>query len=143
MLNDVQRLLAIEEIKKLKARYFRLLDAHDWEPFAELFTDDVVLEIAESSSGVSTKDQFLTALRKHLTSAVSVHHGHMPEIEITSDTTATGIWAMFDSVTPPAGSDYPVLTGFGHYREEYRLEGDRWRISRLELTRIKRETAPA
>jgi ketosteroid isomerase-like protein len=143
VLNDVQRLLAIEEIKKLKARYFRLLDAHDWERFADLFTDDVVFEITESSSGATTKDQFLAALRRHLTPAISVHHGHMPEIEILSETTGSGIWAMFDSVTPPAGSDYPVLTGYGHYHEEYRLEGGRWRISRLELTRIKRETTPA
>lgn len=143
MLSDIERLLAIEEIKKLKARYFRLLDAHDWAAFADLFTDDVCLDIAESSSGASTKEEFLAALRKHLGSAVSVHHGHMPEIEIVDDSTATGVWAMFDSVTPPPGSDYPVLTGFGHYYEEYRLEDGRWRVSRLALTRIKRETTPA
>ncbi|PWI12117.1 nuclear transport factor 2 family protein [Streptomyces sp. NWU339] len=118
------------------------LAAHDWELFAGLFTDDVVLEIAESSSGVGTKTQLLTALRKRLNSAISVHHGHMPEIEITSETTATDVWAMFDSVTPPAGSEYPVLTGFGHHHEECRLKGGQWRISRLEPTRIKRETTP-
>lgn len=51
--------------------------------------------------------------------------------------------AVFASATSPAGSEYPVLTGFGHSHEEYHLEGGQWRISRLELTRIKRETTPA
>lgn len=140
MVSDVQRLVVIEEIKKLKARYFRLLDAHDWTAFAELFTDDAAFDIAESSSGVRTKEDFVAALRKHLTTAVSVHHGHMPEIDVVDENTATGVWAMFDSVEPPEGSTYPTLTGFGHYHEEYRREGDDWRISRLRLTRLKRET---
>lgn len=143
MLSDLERLMAVEEIKKLKARYFRLLDAHDWDAFADVFTDDVVFDVAESSSGASTKDQFLASVREHLTTAVSVHHGHTPEIEIVDDTSATGIWAMFDRVEPPPGSDYPVLTGAGHYHEEYRREAGQWRISRLALTRIKRETSLA
>lgn len=143
MVSDVERLVAIEEIRQLKARYFRLLDAHDWEAFADLFTADAAFDIAESSSGVRTKADFLAALIRHLTPAVSVHHGHMPEIDIVDENTATGVWAMFDSVEPPAGSGYPVLTGFGHYHEEYRRDGGAWRISRLKLTRLKRETAEA
>ena len=31
-----------------------------------------------------------------LQDVVTVHHGHMPEIELTSPTTARGIWAMED-----------------------------------------------
>lgn len=143
MVTDIERLAAIDEIKQLKARYFRLLDEHDWEAFAGLFTADARFDIAESSSGVRTLDDFLTALEKHLTSAVSVHHGHMPEIDIVDARTATGVWAMFDSVQPPPGSPYPVLTGFGHYHEEYRREDGAWRISGLRLTRLKRETRAA
>lgn len=45
---------------------------------------------------------------------------------------------MFDVVEPPATSGYLVLTGFGHYTEEYRRVGGRWRIARLRLTRLKR-----
>ncbi|MBI0293347.1 nuclear transport factor 2 family protein [Streptomyces sp. PRKS01-29] len=39
--------------------------------------------------------------------APSVHHGHMPEIEITGPDTASGIWAMEDLLTFPAGKDAP------------------------------------
>ncbi len=34
----------IEEIKKLKARYFRALDAQDWELYASVFAPDVVVD---------------------------------------------------------------------------------------------------
>ncbi|NKQ54276.1 nuclear transport factor 2 family protein [Amycolatopsis sp. K13G38] len=143
MVSDIERLVAVDEIKKLKARYFRFLDAHDWAAFAELFTEDADFDIAESSSGVRSKEDFLAALGAHLTPTVSVHHGHMPEIDVVDERTATGVWAMFDSVEPPAGSPYPVLTGFGHYHEEYRREAGIWRISKLRLTRLKRKTRAA
>ena len=31
----------IEEIKQLKARYFRLMDTKQWDEWADLFTDDL------------------------------------------------------------------------------------------------------
>lgn len=33
-----------------------------------------------------------------------------------------------------------LLTGYGHYLEDYVREDGEWRISHLELTRIKRST---
>ena len=30
MISPIDKLLAIEEIKQLKARYFRFVDSHDW-----------------------------------------------------------------------------------------------------------------
>lgn len=36
----VRALLDIEEIKQLKARYFRLLDTRRWDEWAQLFTVD-------------------------------------------------------------------------------------------------------
>ena len=39
---------------------------------------------------------------------VTVHHGHMPEIDVTSPTTATGTWAMavldWSASLPPRSS---------------------------------------
>ena len=37
-----QQLWEIEQIKQLKARYFRLMDTKDWDAWRELFTDDCV-----------------------------------------------------------------------------------------------------
>ena len=38
----------------------------------------------------------------------SVHHGHMPEIEILSPTTARGIWAADFMHYYPPGEPFPV-----------------------------------
>jgi hypothetical protein len=38
-LDAAQTLLAIEEIKQVRARYFETLDAKDWEAWAALFTE--------------------------------------------------------------------------------------------------------
>ncbi|MGE4306888.1 MAG: nuclear transport factor 2 family protein, partial [Novosphingobium sp.] len=35
----------IEEIRKLKARYFRSLDSKDWDLYGSLFASDVVVDL--------------------------------------------------------------------------------------------------
>ena len=42
-MNDeaIQRLLDIEELKKLKYRYNRLMDTKAWDHFRDLFTEDL------------------------------------------------------------------------------------------------------
>ena len=132
------RLEAIEEIKQLKASYFRYLDLHWWDELRSLFTDDAEYDIGESSAPPSTPEEFLGRVRQHLTEAVTIHHGHMPEITIIDATRAHGIWAMYDLVEPSPDSGFPVLTGFGHYTEDYRKVDGRWRIARMRLSRLKR-----
>ncbi len=62
----------------------------------------------------------------------------MPEIEITGDGTARGVWAMFDYVEWPENDGVRNgLQGYGHYREEYRREDGAWRISRIRLERLR------
>ena len=95
----------IEAIKQLKARYFRLMDAKDWDGYRALFTRDVHVDVSADGGGVfDGLDEFMTMLVPTLRDVVTVHHGHMPEIELTSDTTATGIWAMEDMLRWPEGS---------------------------------------
>ena len=72
--------------------------------------------------------------------AVTVHQGHMPEIELTSPTTATGIWALNDIVIWPGGMR---LDGYGHYHETYVETDGEWRIASSKLTRLHVDfTAP-
>src|SRR5262249_27720878 len=75
---------------------------------------------------------------KLLADTVTVHHSHMPEIELTSATTAKGIWAMFDWVDwSKTATPERTLQGYGHYLEEYEKGADgRWRIKRIRLTRL-------
>ncbi|MGQ4599632.1 nuclear transport factor 2 family protein [Nocardia sp. R6R-6] len=139
----VRRLAAIEDIRQVKARYFRCVDLRLWEEFADLFTDDLEVDFAESTSLPKGKQEFLTSVANHFRSGWSVHHGHIPEIEILDDTTATAIWPMYDRVESPADSGYVSHEGWGHYTEHYRRCADgKWRIYRSRLTRIQRNVLP-
>ena len=74
-------------------------------PDAELDMSGEMGEGAEPGVGV-TRGQaaigaFMKAAVEHI---VTVHHGHMPEIEITSPTAARGVWAMQDFLKMPEGS---------------------------------------
>ena len=76
----------IEAIRQLKARYFRTMDTKDWDGMRQVFTDDVVMDTTEAGGGLVTgADEFMAFLREALDGAVTVHQGHMPEIELTSD----------------------------------------------------------
>ncbi len=124
----------VEAIKQLKARYFRTMDTKDWAGMRRVFTADVVVDTTASGGGIATgADAFVEFLQATLDGAVTVHHGHMPEIDITSPATATGIWALQDVIVWPDGTR---LHGYGHYHETYARVGDEWRIASLTLTRL-------
>ncbi len=127
----------IEEIKKLKARYFRLMDKKLWEEWGELFTEDVIAIYHGPHPEIRYEGRadMVAQTSASLVEAVTVHHGHMPEIEIKSDTTAKGIWAMFDYVRMPG----LILRGYGHYEEDYVKQDNKWRIKNLLLTRLHME----
>jgi hypothetical protein len=141
-MTDVERLLAINDISHLKARYFRCMDTKDWAGFEAVFSTDAVADYTPqggnqkewTASGASN----IVALVKNVVApAITVHHGHMPEIEVTSAATATGIWAMEDSIWWPEGSRRKTLHGLGHYYETYQKTGNKWLIKTLKLTRLR------
>jgi uncharacterized protein (TIGR02246 family) len=124
----------VEAIKQLKARYFRTMDTKDWAGMRQVFTDDVVMDTSAAGGDViEGGDAFLAFLEPALADAVTVHHGHMPEIELTSETSARGIWALQDLIIWPDGTR---MLGFGHYHETYRLGASGWQISSSTLTRL-------
>jgi hypothetical protein len=129
----------IEAIKQLKARYFRLMDTKEWDAMRrEVFADDVVVDTSSSGGGViAGAAPFVAFLQEAIGDVVTVHHGHMPEIELASATTATGIWAMEDMLRWPEGAPIRELHGYGHYHEVYARTDGRWRISTTRLTRLR------
>jgi hypothetical protein len=128
----------IEAIKQLKARYFRGMDTKDWDGMRQVFADDVHVDMAAEGGGIQdSADDFMVMLRQNIEDVTTVHHGHMPEITITSPTTATGIWAMEDKLRWPEGSPIKSMHGYGHYHETYVKTADGWRIQSLTLTRLR------
>jgi hypothetical protein len=141
--HEVDVAAELEAIRRLKARYFRLLDTGAWDELVEVFTDPVHIDVSEDGGGTSRSPrEFVDAVRRALDGAVTVHHGHMPELELTSPTTATGIWAMEDRIWFPEGSPVSRLAGHGHYHERYERDADGWRIASMVLTRLHRHVEP-
>ena len=135
----LRRLLDIEEIKQLKARYFRTLDRKDWDGFAQVFARDAVLEVPEVDLVVNGRDAIVASVGGAVTGTRTVHHGHMPEIDLIAPDHARGTWAMFDYVEwpAPASGERVGLQGYGHYVEEYVREDEQWRIARCRLERLR------
>lgn len=145
------QLLAIEQIKQLKARYFRFMDTKDWTNLRTVFCDDAEFDARASLSldgaGESGRaaesndwvvqggDAILTFIKGAAGHLQTVHHGHGHEITILSDTSASGVIAMEDQIWDMAtGAEF--LHGCGHYHETYRREADGWRILTSRITRL-------
>lgn len=146
-MEPVERLMATEEIKQLKARYFRCMDTKDWSGFEQVFAADAVMDMSsemrdQTTRGGTTRGgaQIAAMVRTVVGPVVTVHHGHMPEIEITSPTTASGVWAMEDKLRWPEGSPVRTMHGYGHYHETYERTEDGWRIKTITLTRLRVDT---
>lgn len=130
----------IEAIKALKARYFRTMDTKDWEGMATVFSTDAEIDMrGEGGDVFHGAAAFMPYLRENIEHVVTVHHGHMPEITLTSPTTATGVWAMEDMLWWPEGAPMRHLHGYGHYHETYEKTPEGWRIASLTLTRLRRD----
>ena len=133
MNNEIEYLIAIEEIKSLKAKYFRCIDTKDWQGLSECFTDDLDADFQEAPGPhTQSKAEYIAMIQDALKDAKTVHHGHMPEIKIDSANSASGIWAMEDIVRLPG----LTLQGWGYYHEEYLKVDSCWLISKIKLTRL-------
>jgi hypothetical protein len=153
-MDDLERLLAIEEIGQLKARYWRCMDTKDWDGLALVFAPDAVFDLREVDSvrhpltgewsppyaGEEAVHRGHAAVLKMIREAVSrlvtVHHGHMGEVEITSATTARAIWAMEDVIRNAPGEPERFMHGFGHYHDTYVRLDRGWAIQATRITRL-------
>jgi hypothetical protein len=142
-------LVAIEEIKQLKARYFRLMDTRDFDAMAFVFCRDARFDCTEGSVVTSVggasrgavgpitqgRANIISWIRSSFANATSVHHGHCHEVTIDSATEAHGIVAMEDYIRD-LSRETLLLHAAGHYHERYRHEDGEWRIAQTKLTRL-------
>ena len=133
MTTDSEWLVAVEQIKALKARYFRCIDTKDWQGLSDCFSENLDADFTEAP-GPHTKSraEYLAMIEAALKDAKTVHHGHNPEITLHDRDSASGIWAMEDIVQMPG----MTLQGWGHYHEEYTREATGWVISKTRLSRL-------
>lgn len=151
-MNEIERLTAIEEIKQVKARYFRGVDTSDGELVKDILAEDCILDFVGCCTDPKTAKDFIPAMNVIIRGRgswvsdglsrrgiVSVHQGHNFEVEFDSDTTAKVIWSMTDRLYFPPGGEFSLMTGFGHYHETYEKVDKRWKIKTSHITRIRVE----
>jgi len=139
-MDAIVRLEAIEAIRNLKARYFRLMDTKAWDELAAVFTRDMRVVTPDGRVWMEGGANYAASLKFGLEHAVSCHQGLTAEIEVVDDDHASGIWAMQDVIEwtdkhPREG--WKSITGRGHYHETYSREDGQWRIASLTLTRLR------
>jgi hypothetical protein len=152
-MNDIERLIAIEEIKQLKGRYLRALDLKDWDLMSTIFTDDAVADYRGGATNPHTGinavpgptegiqiggDTIVRGLSGAVAKMdVAIHHVSVPEIKITSETTAEAIWPMINRNRMQPGGPVSEEIGWGHYHETYESVDGQWKIKTLRLSRLR------
>ena len=146
-MTDLEKLLAIEEIRQLRPKYFRVIDAKQFDELEEIFTPDAVFDSREavadpikgqypgfpvspvSVGGEAVIQGNIAGMPEALQSC---HMGHTGEIEILSDTTAKGVIPFSDRLIIPG---VLATAGYGYYFDEYEKIDGKWRIKSAVLKR--------
>lgn len=164
-MDEIDRLSAIEGVRRTKADYELSVLAGDWEWYASLFTEDCVWDESGAflarnpatgewdSTGCEVPFEVLEQLeerrapwprrgRAAILETLSAkappalyHEIFNPRIDVEEPGRAGAIWPFKDIIHFPEGAPLSRVHGWGHYHEKYVREGDRWLIAELKLTR--------
>jgi hypothetical protein len=137
-MDDVQRLIALQDIRELMARRVRCLDEKDWIGFADCYAEDAISYSlsANGETGVHGNRVIAEGVKKALEGVATAHNLHEPEIQLVSENSATAIWPLNDLLSWEKDGKRYWLRGYGHYRQVYKKVGGRWLIKEHRLTRL-------
>ena len=127
---------AIEAIKILKARYFRLLDTRDLDAMQDVFS--AKLEVHWTGGDYEIALRGWPELRAFYEAAFTrerfgMHTAHHPEISVTGDT-ATGCWYLHDIFI--SKDERNIVEGSALYEDDYVREDGVWRIRVSRYNRL-------
>ena len=129
---------ALEDIRRLKYRYFRTLDLKLWDEFGETFAADAVgrygTKVYGELDALEGREAIVGFMSEKLSNdIITMHLAHHPEIDVDGDT-AEASWGFEDTVIAPELN--VMIRGAGYYRDRYRREADGWRIAETSYERI-------
>ena len=132
-----QELSDFEDIRTLKHRYFRAIDTIDLPLLDTLFTEDVTVDYRGGRYRVqlSGKSDMIDFLANSFHSGLAaMHYGHMPEITLTGEHTADGLWYLEHVMIGLERKTFGC--GSAIYRDRYRRENGMWKIAHTEYDSI-------
>jgi uncharacterized protein (TIGR02246 family) len=130
----------VEAIKRLKYRYWRCLDTKAWDEMAGCFAADATVSYGGGAYAFAGRDAIVAFLARALGRASGshgVHHGHHPEIELTSPTTARGRWSLYNYLLNP-GQERGVREA-AYYDDQYVKVDGRWLLKHTGYTYLFHE----
>ena len=129
----------LEAIRRLKYAYFRTLDLKQFDQLGLLLTEDATAAYEDAEASLAGREAIVSWLRAALggPEIVTEHHGHHPEIDFTSETTATGSWYLQDRVIVPSAD--LEIAGAAFYTDRYAKTDGAWRIAHTGYERVFEE----
>lgn len=99
-MTDLERLVAIEEIRTLQSRYVRYADTKNWQALAGLFLPGASF-IPHDINGkpqvtMTGREEIASTINASVGGGTALHHLFSYEIDIETPTRARGVWAMED-----------------------------------------------
>jgi hypothetical protein len=134
-LDAATKLLEIEAIRQLKYRYMRGIDEKLWDQIEACFVPEATCAYSGGKYAFEGRDAIMKFLTESMArpTFLSSHRIHQPEIELQSETSATGTWALDDYVID---EQYGLtIHGAAFYRDRYEKRDGAWKIVHTGYTR--------
>ena len=130
----IRALEDLEAIKRLKYKYFYCIDKGLWDEIGDCFAEDAVADYGRDMllQGRAVISKFF---KEQIGPAYSmcVHQGHNPEIDLTSDTTAKGLWELDNFMVTATNVGFWIAA---FYEDEYAKERGNWKIKKTKVVYI-------
>lgn len=135
-------LVQIELIKRLKYRYVRCVDQKLFDELATCFVPEATASYGGGAIELEGRDAIMEFLRGSLSAPTMLtsHRVHEPEIDLTSDDSAVGGWALEDRIV---FAEQPMmLRGESFYTDRYVKRDGTWFILHTGYKRMFEELVP-
>jgi hypothetical protein len=131
----VQRIEDLEEIRRLRARYFSALDDRDLDGIGAVFAADAEIGMGDWGVFPNTAaflEKFAEeSIASHL---FDLHHGANHVVDITGPDTASGRWDAFYSEVNADGQS--IYTEAYAYADIYEKRDGRWVITKTDIRSV-------
>jgi len=134
---------AVEQIKKLKARYFRCMDTKDWDGFQAVFASDATMDTTQEApdlevvTGAPQIRQFVEARWAGRHGASRTHARDRDHVTHYCARDLGDAGLPEDARGLAARREEP--RGLGSLHRDYELIDGEWKIKTLLLTRLRRD----
>jgi hypothetical protein len=148
-IGDLERLIALEGIRRVKAEYFAAIDEKRWSDLEGVFAPDAEFGPFWAAGAPQSVQQFVEGIRTTFANVHTIHVAFIPMIDLLDADHANGRWSMQDTLSwAPDTFNFRDSTvpgqrgavGKGVYRDRYERDAEgNWRISFTSLQRLSIE----